>query len=85
MRAAQLGDAVSDETIVVQFEVSAHAVELQHRGDAVRLLETHVSNILQHGLALCESAERRKNRQHIGDVPAVDAHAAQLDSFVLHA
>ncbi len=74
-----------DEPVVVQLEAAAHAIELQHRGDAIRLLEADVLDVFQNRFTARERAERREDRQHVGNVAAVDAQAAQFDAVVLHA
>ena len=70
----KLRDAVRDEPIVVQLHVAAHAIELQHCGDAVGFFQTHVRDIFQYGFTLRERAQRRQDGQHVGDVAAVDAN-----------
>ena len=73
-----------DEAVRVQLEPAAHAIELQHGRDAIRFFEANVLDVLQNRLALRERTQRRQNRQHVRDVAAIDAHAAQLDAVVFH-
>ncbi len=85
MCAVKLRDAVRDEPVVVQLQVAAHAIELQHRGDAVGFFETHVGNIFQYGFTFCERTQRRQDGQHVWNVAAVDSNSAQLDTGVPYA
>ncbi len=84
-RSEEFRNAACDEPVVVQLEISAHEIELQHRGDAIGFLEPDVRDVLQDGLPLCKGAEGRENRKHVGNVAAIDAHTAKLDAVVLHA
>ena len=84
-RAREPLDAADDEPIVVNFHVAPHAIELQHRGDAIGLFQAYVSDVLEHRFAARERAESRENRQHVGNVAAVDAQALQFDAVVFHA
>ena len=85
MCAVKLRDAVRDEPIFVQLQVAAHAIELQHCGDAVGLFETHVCDIFQYGFTFCERAQRRQDGQHVWNVAAIDSNPAQLDAGVPYA
>ncbi len=82
-RAGQLAlDPAHHQLAVDDLDVAAHAVQLQHRDDPVGLLQPHVLDVAEAGLARGELAHRRQHRQHVGHRPAVDLDPAQLQAVV---
>ncbi len=76
---------MGDEPVRVELQPPAHPIELEHRRNAIGFFQAHVLDVPKHGFAARERAERRKDRQHVGDVAAIHVDAAQLHAVVLHA